>query len=164
MMTPALIILYALSDRAFGMDRPQWARNLPWKALIFAGLAAGGYLAAGALGALLPLAWAIWRTPEWKLFPGASMTPRAPREIAATLLRHALAAPPVMLLAYWTGGDWQRAGYAMAAFAAFATVLGVWLASAVDEAQPGEDVQRENMVLEVTRGAAYGLAVWWALA
>lgn len=80
-----------------------------------------------------------------------------------TLALIPLAAPPFMLLAYWTGGDWQRAGYAMAAFAAFATVLGVWLAAAVDEAGPGEDVQRENMVLELVRGAAYGLAVWWAV-
>ena len=163
MIALALIPLYALADRAFGMDRPRWAKNLPWKGLTFAGLIGAGYLVAGVLGAFLPLAWAIWRTPAWKVVPGASMTPRSAGGIAATLVRHAIAAPPFMALAYWTGADWQRAGYAMGAFAAFATVLGVWLASAVDEAGPGEDVQRENMILELFRGAAYGLAVWWAL-
>lgn len=163
MITLALIPLYALADRAFGMDRPRWAENLPWKGLTFAGLVGGGYLVAGVLGAFLPLAWAIWRTPAWKAVPGASMTPRTTREIAATFVRHAIAVPPLALLAYWNGYDWQRAAYAAGCFAAFATVLGIWLAAAVDEAEPGDGVQRENMVLELVRGAAYGVAVWWAV-
>lgn len=163
MITLALIPLYAIADRAFGMDRPQWARNLPWKGLTFAALVGGGYLAAGVFGALLPLAWAIWRTPAWKLLPGASMTPRSAGEIAATLVRHGIAVPPAMALAYWTGLDWRLMGVSMVAFAGFSTILGLWLAAAVDEAGPGEDVQRENMVLELIRGAAYGLAVWWAI-
>jgi hypothetical protein len=159
MITLAFLPLYALADRAWGMDRPRWwPEKGPWKAVVLAALVGGGYLAAGVLGAFLPLAWAVWRTPGWKDVPGASMTPRSAREVAMTFIRHAIAAPPFMALVYWTGGDWQRAGYAMACFAAFATVLGVWLASV----KTG-DAKPENRILELARGAAYGAAVWWTI-
>ncbi len=152
----ALIPLYAAADRAFGMDRPPWAAKLPWKGPVLVLLALGGYLTLGLLGALLPLAWAIWRTPAWKVVPGSSATPRSLGGIVATFVRHSFSAPGAALMAFWAGGDWKTVALGMFVFTAFATALAVWLASQVDHAGPGEDVSGENAFLELIRGAAYG--------
>jgi hypothetical protein len=153
-----LALIFALADRALGMDRPAWAEGRPWKGPVILLLAVGAFGLAGPVGAAVVVAWTAWRTPAWGLVPGASMTPETPPELAATLARHAIAWPLVALAAWLFGADWQRAAYAAFGWALFATLLGFWLAGA-----DARQVRARNLAVELVRGAAFGAAIGWAL-
>jgi len=158
-LAPLLIPLYALADRAFGMARPAWAKKLPVKGAATAILIGAGWLLAGTFGAVAGLTWLIWRSPAWDVF-GGSMTPANGREIIGTLARHLIAAPLLMLAAYWGGEDRLTAGLAGVAFATAATSLACWLTREVLLAvRDGVPLGSQNTFVELTRGAAFGACV-----
>lgn len=157
-----LALIFALADRALGMDRPAWAEGRPWKGPVFLLLGAATATLAGGVGGAVAVAWVLWRNPPWRIVPGASMTPETVGELAATFVRHGFVIPGVALAAWLfgpgMGSDWQRAAYAAFGFALFATLLGFWLAGA-----DARQVRARNLKVELIRGAAFGAAMGWAL-
>lgn len=149
----ALGVAYALADRFAGGGWPALDAKLPGRAAFWGALAASlvGFLIFGGVGALLGLAWLIYRTPGWKVFGGA-LNP-ANKEILGTFLRHAIAAPAVALVAYWGGGNPALAAMGMIAYAAIATALARWYATQLEE---GKDPGVYTYV-ELARGLMFGL-------
>lgn len=153
--------LYALADRFAGGGAPKLDAKLPGRAAFWGALvcAVAGYLLAGVYGALLALAWLIWRTPAWKVVPWASATPNGVKQTAATFVRHALVIPFVGLAAYWSGRDLSSA-LPFLGFAAAATVLAVWYRREVAKAgEANRPIGNQNTYVELLRGAAFGIAV-----
>lgn len=156
-----LIPLYALADRFAGGGWPALDDRLPgraafWGALVCAGV---GFLVAGLFGALCGLGWLIYRTIPWKAF-GGSLAPVGGREIAGTFVRHLVAVVILVAPAIWTDKPILIAAGAGVAFAIVATLLAVWLSEAVEyHADRREPLAGENTVLELARGAFFGLAV-----
>lgn len=169
-MAPSLIVLaiiYSLADRFAGGGWPALDDKLPgrgafWGAVLGAG---AGFLLCGPAGALLGLVWLVWRTPGWRVIPGASATPRTAKEVGATFVRHAI---PILLafpVAIWTGHDPARVASLMVVFALAATALAAMygkLTAAPDA--DGEDAAKANNLIELSRGAAFGLCAAVALA
>lgn len=157
-MTPALLLvpLYAVADRFAGGGWPALDAKLPGRAAFWGALACAGagYLLAGAYGALMGLAFLIWRTPGWDIF-GGSMTPTTAKGYVGTFLRHLIAAPCAAAAAYWTAGNPLLAG---AAFGGFAGVA-ILLAAAYGARNASGDVGNMNAFIELARGAAFGAAV-----
>ena len=114
-----LAAVYAFADRFAGGGWPALDDKLPGRAAFWGAIlgAAAGFVLIGPAGALMGLAWLIWRTPAWKLIPGSSATPRTPKEIAATFLRHAIPIPLSIPVAIWTGHDPVRLAGLLAVFA-----------------------------------------------
>ncbi len=89
------------------------------------------------------------------------MTPQGAGSIGGTFARHLIAAPLLGLVALWTTHDVAIAAGAGACFAAVATLLACWLADQVRRAiahgVPLPD--SANTLVELSRGAAFGVAV-----
>jgi hypothetical protein len=162
-----LAIAYALADRFAGGGFPKLDDKLPGRAAFWgAVLAAGvGFLVAGPAGALLGLVWLAWRTPAWKLVPGSSATPRTAKEVAATFVRHAIPIPLSVPVAIWTAHDPVRFAVFMGVFALLSTVLAAGYGKiTADPDADAEDAADANNILELARGAAFGLCAAGALA
>lgn len=162
----AMILTYALADRYAGGGWPALDDKLPGRAAFWGGLAASGvgYALYSLPGALVALAWLIWRTPGWKVVPGASITPRGPKEFMATVVRHLIPAPLVAVVATWTGLDPLAAALPLLGFALVAAGLGAWYGAQVDAAtKANRPIGDQNVVVELARGAAFGAAVAAAL-
>lgn len=157
-----LAAVYAFADRFAGGGWPALDDKLPGRAAFWGALlaAAAGFVLCGPAGALMGLAWLVWRTPAWKLLPGSSATPRKPQEIAATLLRHTIPIPLSLPVCIWTGHEPLRLAVVLGVFAAVSTAFAFAYAKGVDE--PGataEDAEDGNTMLELARGAVYGACV-----
>jgi hypothetical protein len=156
----ALPIAYALADRFAGGGWPKLDDLLPGRGVAWAGVACAGlgWVAAGPFGALLALAWLIWRTPAWDVIPSASMTPKDGEGYLATFVRHALVAPLVLLAAYWTDKPLLAAA-PFVAFGVAATILAAWYGAKEAAAiKAGRPIGDENATVELARGAAFGIA------
>ena len=163
MLALLLIPLYALSDRFVGGGAPKLDDMLPGRSAFWAALAcaAAGWFTLGGAGAFWALVWLVWRTPAWKVVPGASMTPDGSSEILATFARHAVI-PLVggLLVSTWFGWNLLWSLAPMGAFAVAATALAAWYGGEVRHAAKyGGDIESRNAFVELARGAAFGLAV-----
>lgn len=158
---------YAFADRFAGGGWPKLDDKLPGRAAFWGAVlgAGAGFLLCGPAGALMGLVWLIWRTPAWKLIPGSSATPRTPKEIAATFVRHAIPIPLSLPVATWTGHDPATLAVVLILFAAVSTAFAAAYAKGVDadDATP-EGAAACNHVLELARGALYGACVAVGLA
>lgn len=159
----ALALTYGFADRFAGGGLPALDARLPGRAAFWgAVLAAGvGYLLAGFPGMAFAGVWLAWRTPPWKIIPGASATPYGLAEVVATFARHAI---PVLVGAFIVskglGVDMLPALATMGAFAFVSTALAAWYGDQTRyAARHGWGVADENAFLELARGAAYGAAV-----
>lgn len=157
-----LVLVYAAADRFAGGGAPRLDAKLPGRAAFWGALVAAllGWFLLGRYGVLCAGAWLIWRTPAWDVF-GGSMTPKTSGQIAGTFLRHfVLIVPLGALAAYFTDRDPLTGAAPFAAFAVFATLLAVWYGRAEAKAiRNGEPIGNQNVVVELLRGAAFGVAV-----
>lgn len=162
-----LAAVYGFADRFAGGGFPKLDDKLPGRGAFWGALlgAAAGFLVAGPAGALMGLVWLIWRTPGWKIIPGASATPRTAKEVAATAVRHAIPIPLVFAVATWTDHDFARLASLMAVFALVATVLAAAYGKlTADPDADADDAADANNLLEIARGAVFGACVAVALA
>lgn len=102
------------------------------------------------LTATLPLAFAIWRGPGWKMF-GGSLAPMTPKEVRGTFQRHLLALP--LTAALWPATTPLAAILMPLSFAAVATILAYWAGQ--------QNLRGKNTteLMEWMRGAAMGLLI-----
>ena len=146
----------SLGKKAKALDEAIPGRAAFWGAVL---IALVGVLAFGVWGAAMGLVWLIYRTPDWDIF-GGSATPVTPKEIAGTLARHAIAllAAPVALFA---GRSLIVAAVAFGLFAVAATLLAVAYSRANLHAQRVNEAidPMKNRLVELSRGAAFGVAV-----
>ena len=157
-----LAAVYAFSDRFAGGGWPALDDKLPGRAAFWGAVlgAAAGFLLCGPAGALMGLVWLIWRTPAWKLIPGSSATPRKPKEIAATMMRHTIPIPLSLPVCIWTGHDPLPLMAVLVLFAAISTAFGYAYAKGIDDdGNMPEDAFEANHLLELARGAVFGACV-----
>ena len=155
-----LIPLYALADRFTGGGWPGLDARLPGRSLFWATLACAlaGWLLAGLPGALLALAWGVYRSLPWRAL-GGRLDPRVLADAPGVLARHAIVIPPMALIG-WQLMDGPLVpalaglGYALAA-TLLAFAYGRQIAAREAAGAPEGD---ENTLIELTRGAAFGAA------
>ena len=163
-MTPelafALPLTYAFADRFAGGGWPKLDARLPGRAAFWGAVLCGvvGWFAAGLFGALLAVAWLIWRTPAWDIVPGASMTPKTDREILATFVRHLSVVPFTALAAFWAGANLTLT-IPFVGFAVAAAMLAAWYGDVERDAKrDGVPIGDENVFVETLRGGAFGVS------
>lgn len=175
---PAVLIipLFAILNRLAGMDR-DGAKTKGLKAGLMVVAVAGGFLVAGVAGALLGLAWWIYRAID---FAAGSQNPRSGDDFAKAALHHAalalLALGAVLIANQITPMDLPRAAIAFAAYIVAAVVCAAIYgrrttkaeadiaAGKITAEQGNEQLKQFYGVIEIGQGAAYGLAAWAALA
>jgi hypothetical protein len=168
-MTPLVFLLvptYALADRFAGGGSPKLDDMLPGRAAFWGALlcAIAGYFLAGWPAAAFALGWLVYRTPKWRLFGNASITPVGADALIWTFNRHALTIIPAFIVAKAFDLDALRVCAIFAVYALVATVLAAWYGQANAKAiKNGVGIGNENVVVELLRGAAFGLAVAVAL-
>lgn len=156
--TLAMLIFLAVPLFAF-LDR-FWGGPVAFKgkkAAMLAAAVGGGFLLAGGTGALFGLVWFIWRSIP---FFNGSAAPLSDSEMASTIIRHAPIVLPAMLIAYWRDMSIVQTTAWFAGFAVAAVCLAFAYGHAVFEAmKAGEPIGKQNVLVEIVRGAAYGAAL-----
>jgi hypothetical protein len=152
----ALAAGFAFADRAFG-DGKSFKGE---KAAILLAVSALGFALGGVAGLALAVVWLIAaRSIGWDVF-GGSATPDDARGYALTLLRHAVPIPFALMIAHWTGLSLVGVGLLFAGYALAATALAAWYGAANTKAiMTGSPIGKQNVTVELGRGAAYGLAL-----
>jgi len=158
----AQVPLYALADRIWGGDVRHGRR---YSIAIALGAGAGfgwleGQKQGAIVGGVLALAWLVSRSLPFR-FAGGSATPRKGGQFIGLVVRHALFVVPASVwLAFNIQGDPLRNGLTYGAWALCAGVLGLMYgeanARARDDGRPIQGLW--NQLLELTRGALFGLA------
>lgn len=165
-MALVLSVIYALADRFAGGGAPKLDDDLPGRAAFWAAAAVClvGFLFGGWFGAALGLAWFGWRTPAWKLVPGASTTPVGAHEILATFVRHLLAPAGALIAALLMHRHAVAVAVCYGLWAGFATLLAREYGRYKQRAASGQAVADDpNPLIELVRGAGFGLATVVAL-
>jgi hypothetical protein len=147
-----MIPLFALADRGIG---GLLRRSYVVGAVI---VAAAGWWFANPMVTMACLMFLIWRTPGWDEF-GGSTTPRSARQVVGAVLRNALPAAGMYAATTWFTGDPMDV-LPFAGFCVVATGLQVWYAKKIDRliAEGKSEDGQYNEIVELTRGAAYGVA------
>lgn len=117
-----LILTCGIADRLIGWG--EWGRTKPvllTVALLV--LCAFGFDLPWQSAVAFPVAFLIWRTPEWALF-GGSINPK-PNKAFGTFLRHLLSLA-FLIPAYLAGVPLLPVALCMAVFAASGTLLAIW--------------------------------------
>lgn len=154
-----LIVLFSLADRFAGGGAPNIDARLPGRALFWGTLvcALAGLLIVGWPAMVLALIWGAHRSLAPDMW-GGSADAKTNREVIGVALRFSLLIPAVVVLAHFASLDLPRAALCVAAFVIVATGLAVWYGYEVSKAViAGEPIGSQNVVVELARGAAYGL-------
>lgn len=144
LLVACLALVCAVDDRLIGWGGFGRTKPVIGTALALAGLAYVAGLPPVAVGTF-PIAFMIWRTPDWHLL-GGSINP-APSKAFGTFARHLLTLA-FLLPAYWAGVSVAWTAVCMAVFAVVATMLALW---------NYEKQGHPNAWVETLRGLALGL-------
>lgn len=146
-------LLWAALDRFWGSDI-----DFKGKKLLIAAVSLGfGFVAAGLVGLAFGVLWFIYRTEDFK---GGAGAPETSAERQKALAHHALILPFALGIAAVAHLQMLVAVPAFALYVAGAVSLAVAYGQAtLRHKAAGEGGGKENVAVELARGALFGLAV-----
>ncbi len=163
---PLIVLAYALGDRFAGGGAPKLDDRLPGRGAFWAGVmcAVLGWLVFGWVASALALGWWLYRIIPPRAIGQSSATPNDKTAYFHTFIRHALPLLPAFLVSKGWALDTLWVCMPFAVYAVAATALAAWYGAANAKAiSEGRGIGKENVIVELARGAAFGLAVVVAL-